>query len=168
LTASAQALIEEPPLARKLGAPFKTFASHIDSESLPWFEWYPGHYLKLVKLNPATGQIITFIRSVPNVSLNVHFHPGTVIVYTVQGAWTYDEGWIARAGDVVFETAGSTHSPRMCGDVETIVFAVIEGALCFCDDDGAIVDYENWQTLLARYHRYCEEHGIEPVDITKT
>jgi hypothetical protein len=43
LTASAQALIEEPPLARKLGAPFKTFASHIDSESLPWFEWYPGH-----------------------------------------------------------------------------------------------------------------------------
>lgn len=166
---SKVAAVEEAPLlARKMGERFKTFASHIDAEKLPWFEWHPGHQLKLVKLNPATGQIITFIKSVPNVSLNVHFHPGTVIVYTVQGAWTYDEGWVSRQGDVVFETAGSTHSPRMCGDVETVVFAVIEGALCFVDDDGAIVDYENWQSLLARYHKHCAAHGIEPVDITKT
>jgi hypothetical protein len=45
----------------------------------------------------------------------MHFHPGTVVVYTVQGASTYDEGWVSEAGDVLFEVAGSTHLPRMVG-----------------------------------------------------
>src|ERR1035438_5249164 len=81
---------------------YKALASYINTKELPWFEWFPGHYLKLCKLNPITGQIITFIRSVTGVSLDVHFHPGTVVVYTIQGAWTYDEGWVAEAGDVVF------------------------------------------------------------------
>src|SRR3984893_6238559 len=79
---------------------YKALASYINTKELPWFEWFPGHYLKLCKLNPITGQIITFIRSVTGVSLDVHFHPGTVVVYTIQGAWTYDEGWVAEAGDV--------------------------------------------------------------------
>jgi hypothetical protein len=52
----------------------------------------------------------------------MHFHPGTVVVYTVEGAWTYDQGWVSEAGDVVFEVAGSTHSTRMVGKEDTIVF----------------------------------------------
>jgi len=63
---------------------YKALASYINTKELPWFEWFPGHYLKLCKLNPITGQIITFIRSVTGVSLDVHFHPGTVVVYTIQ------------------------------------------------------------------------------------
>jgi 2,4'-dihydroxyacetophenone dioxygenase len=145
---------------------YKALASYINTKELPWFEWFPGHYLKLCKLNPITGQIITFIRSVTGVSLDVHFHPGTVVVYTVQGAWTYDEGWVAEAGDVVFEVAGSTHSPRMCGKEETIVLAIIEGALEFRDAKGNVTFVENWQTLLKRYHDYCAKEGIAPVDIT--
>jgi len=85
----------------------------------------------------------------------------------VQGAWTYDEGWTSEAGDVVFEVAGSTHSPRMVGKEETIVFAVIEGALNFLDAAGNTVAVENWQTFLKRYQDYCSEKGITPVDITK-
>lgn len=49
----------------------------------------------------------------------------------MQGAWTGDVGWVSEAGDVVFEVAGSTHSPRMGGKEDTIVLAVIEGALDF-------------------------------------
>jgi len=145
---------------------FKALASHINAKELPWFEWFPGHYLKLCKLNPITGQIIAFIRSQTGVSLAHHFHPGTVVVYTIQGAWTYDEGWVAEAGDVVFEVAGSTHSPRMCGKEETIVFVVIEGALEFRDEKGNVTFVENWQTLLKRYHDFCAKEGIVPVDIT--
>jgi 2,4'-dihydroxyacetophenone dioxygenase len=97
----------------------------------------------------------------------MHFHPGTVVVYTAQGAWTYDEGWVSQPGDVVFEVAGSTHSPRMVGKEDTIVFAVIEGALDFVDDTGKTVATENWQTFLKRYHDHCAEKGLTPVDITK-
>lgn len=57
-----------------------------------------------------------------------HFHPGTVIVYTLQGSWNLGEGCTAGAGDSVFETAGSTHAPTGLGDEDAIVFAVIEGS----------------------------------------
>jgi quercetin dioxygenase-like cupin family protein len=145
----------------------KALASHIKPSELPWVPWAPGHFIKLIKLNPVTGQIVLFIRSQLGAALQVHFHPGTVVVYTVQGAWTYDEDWTSEAGDVVFEVAGSTHSPRMVGKEETIVFAVIEGALNFLDHAGNTVAVENWQTFLKRYHDYCGEKGITPVDITK-
>jgi 2,4'-dihydroxyacetophenone dioxygenase len=145
----------------------KAMASHMRPSELPWIPWAPGHEIKLVKLNPITGQIILFIRSVPNSALQVHFHPGTVVVYTVQGAWTYDEGWVSQTGDVVFEVAGSTHSPRMVGNEDTVVFAVIEGALDFLDEEGRTTATENWQTLLKRYHDYCGQNGLTPVDITK-
>jgi 2,4'-dihydroxyacetophenone dioxygenase len=82
---------------------YKALASYINAKELPWFEWFPGHYLKLCKLNPITGQIITFIRSVTGVSLDVHFHPGTVVVYTIiegalefrdaKGNVTFVENW---------------------------------------------------------------------------
>jgi hypothetical protein len=55
----------------------------------------------------------------------------------------------------------------MVGKVETIVFAVIEGALNFLDDAGNTVGVENWQTFLKRYHDHCAEKGLTPVDITK-
>lgn len=145
----------------------KAMASHTKPKDLPWVPWAEGHFIKLIKLNPISGQIILFIRSNPGAALQMHFHPGTVVVYTVQGAWTYDEGWTSEAGDVVFEVAGSTHSPRMVGKEDTIVFAVIEGALDFVDDAGNTVATENWQTFLKRYHDYCAEKKLTPVDITK-
>lgn len=75
----------------------KAMASHSNPKDLPWVPWAEGHFIKLIKLNPITGQIILFIRSNPGAALQMHFHPGTVVVYTVQGAWTYDEGWNPEA-----------------------------------------------------------------------
>src|SRR5580700_7719249 len=95
------------------------------------------------------------------------FSSGDGGVYTVQGAWTYDEGWISEQGDVVFEVAGSTHSPRMVGKEDTIVFAVIEGALDFVDEKGQTIATENWQTFLKRYQDYCEEKGLVAAEITR-
>jgi 2,4'-dihydroxyacetophenone dioxygenase len=138
----------------------KAMASHTHPGDLPWVPWAPGHFIKLIKLNPLTGQIILFIRSVPGAALQMHFHPGTVVVYTVQGTWTYDEGWVSEQGDVMFEVAGSTHSPRMVGKEDTIVFTVIEGALDFVDEKGQTIATENWQTYLKRYRDYCEEQGV--------
>jgi hypothetical protein len=41
----------------------KALASHIKPSELPWVPWAPGHFIKLIKLNPVTGQIVLFIRS---------------------------------------------------------------------------------------------------------
>jgi quercetin dioxygenase-like cupin family protein len=141
-------------------------ASFVESETLPWIDWAEGHQIKLCRLNPSTGQIVFFIKSKPGYALPIHFHPGTVIVYTIQGRWTYGEGWDAKAGDVIYETAGSTHRPEMLPGEEVIIFAVVEGALVFMDDNGGVANIENWQSLLKRYHEHCERAKIEPVCIT--
>jgi hypothetical protein len=62
----------------------------------------------------------------------MHFLPGTVVVDRVEGAWTYGQEWSSEAGDVGFEVAGPTHSPRMVGKENTLVFLVIEGRARFC------------------------------------
>lgn len=94
-------------------------------------------------------------------------HSGTVVVYTVQGEWTYGEGWIAKPGDVIDELSGSTYSPRMVGKEDTIVFAIIEGRWEFRDDEGNKLDMDNWQPMSKRYHDFCGANGIEPVDVTR-
>jgi hypothetical protein len=74
---------------------------------------------------------------------------------------------IPGAESVVFEVAGSRHSPRLVGNEDTIVFVVIAGALDFVDDPGNTLATENRQTFLKRYHDYCGEKGLTPVDFAK-
>lgn len=79
------------------------------------------------------------LRSKPGSSLGIHRHYGTVIGYTVQGACGYAEhDWLAKSGDVVYESAGSSvHTLNIePGEEDTIVFFVIDGALQYLDADG--------------------------------
>jgi hypothetical protein len=50
------------------------------------------------------------------------------------------------------------------GYVTTLV--QVNGDLLFLDDKGNIIALENWKTSLNRYLAYCEQHGIEPRDLT--
>ena len=148
---------------------YESLASYVPDEGNVWVPWdeASGSDIKLCKLNPSTGEMIVFIRTPPNKTLTKHFHPGTVVVYVVQGQWTYNEGWVAGPGDVVVEAAGSTHAPTMM-DVEgyKVVFAVIQGSLEFVDENGARIAYDNWQTLLKRYHDHCAKIGVTPRNLT--
>jgi quercetin dioxygenase-like cupin family protein len=67
----------------------------------------------------------------------MHKHYGNVVLYTIKGAWRYlEHDWVSRAGDFVYETAGSSHS-----------FFVEPGETTYLD--------------------YCEQEGLEPVDMTR-
>ena len=148
---------------------YESLAHYIPDEGNVWVPWdeVSGSEIKLCKLNPSTGEMVVFIKTPPGKTLSKHFHPGTVIVYTVQGRWTYNEGWVAGPGDVIYEAAGSTHAPSMLDPTTpTIVFAVIQGSLEFVDDDGKRVAYDNWQTLLKLYHDHCAKVGVKPRDLT--
>src|SRR5512135_3734519 len=85
-----------------------------NSHDLPWIPFTPYSTtvrLKLLQVNPVTGQVITMFHVPGGEGLGVHNHHGTVIVYTVQGAWRYlEHEWTAQAGDLVYETAGSQHT----------------------------------------------------------
>ncbi|WP_373460282.1 2,4'-dihydroxyacetophenone dioxygenase family protein [Pseudokordiimonas caeni] len=144
----------------------------IDPETLPWTPYVPYSpevLIKLLKADPVRGEFISFLKAPVDMELPKHHHSGTVIVYTVKGAWKYKEhDWVATPGSVVFETAASSHTPigvSGYGD-EIITFNINVGDLIYCDANDTMLAKENWRTAVARYLDYCKEHNLTPVDVT--
>jgi quercetin dioxygenase-like cupin family protein len=144
---------------------------HLDTSDLPEVPFIPysEHVkIKLLRVDRASGQIAVILKGPPGARIGRHKHYGSVILYTIRGAWRYlEHDWVARAGDFIFETASSSHTFVTEGDEMVEVFAIVEGALEFQDDDGNPIAIEDWQSMLQRYLDYCSEQGIEPTEVTE-
>ena len=144
--------------------------SNVKGDELPWIPFTPYTdevEMKYYKVDPVQGEFVLSMRFPPGLQLPTHYHTGTVIGHTLKGAWRYIEhDWVSEAGDTVWETAGSSHTPQSVGDENAEVFFVIVGELLFLDDDGNIVARENWRTSLERYEAYCQENDLEVQDLT--
>jgi len=145
----------------------------IDGESLPWVPMTPYTekiLLKYFKLDPIRGEWIVLMKVPVGVQLPKHHHTGTVMVYTIEGKWKYEEhDWVAGPGSIVYETAASTHAFEVVAEGESgyvVTLVQVAGDLLFLDDKDNIVALENWKTGLQRYLAYCEQHGIKPKDLT--
>jgi 2,4'-dihydroxyacetophenone dioxygenase len=144
--------------------------SNVKADSVPWVPFTPYSddvHLKYFKIDPIHGEIVVSMRFPPGLQLPTHYHTGIVIGHTMKGAWHYlEHDWVSEAGDTVYETAASSHTPESVGDEDAEVFFVIVGELLFLDEDGNIIARENWKTSLERYQAYCEANGIEVQDLT--
>ena len=145
----------------------------IDGESLPWVPFTPyaeNVLLKYFKLDPIRGEWIVLMKAPLDMQLPKHHHTGTVMVYTIEGNWKYEEhDWVAGPGSIVYETAASTHTFEVVAEGESgyvTTLVQVTGDLLFVDDKGNIVAQENWKTGLQRYLAYCEQHCIQPKDLT--
>ena len=144
---------------------------HLDTSDLPEVPFIPysEHVtIKLLRIDRASGQIAVILKGPPGARIGRHKHYGSVILYTISGAWRYlEHDWVARQGDFIFETASSSHTFVTEGEEMVEVFAIVEGALEFQDDDGNPIAIEDWQSMHQRYLDYCSEHGIEPTEVTE-
>jgi quercetin dioxygenase-like cupin family protein len=144
---------------------------HLETSDLPEVPFIPYSEdvkIKLLRIDRASGQICVVLKAPAGAAIGPHRHYGSVTLYTLKGAWRYlEHDWVARAGDFVFETAGSSHSFQTEPGEEVEVFAVVEGALEFLDEEGNTVGIEDWRSMQQRYLDYCEEQGIEPVDMSE-
>ncbi|SAL05692.1 cupin [Caballeronia arationis] len=143
----------------------------INDADVPWVPFTPYSdkvLVKYFKLDPVRGEVIALLKAPAAGQMPIHRHTGTVIVYTVQGRWKYREhGWIAEAGSVVYETAGSTHTPQALPGAEDIVtLNIIQGDLLFMNDRQQVIAIESWKSGWDRYAAYCEANGIAPRDLT--
>ena len=80
-----------------------------------------------------------------------------------------EHDWVAGPGSLVYETAASTHTFTVVAEGESghvITLVTVSGDLLFLDDKDNVVALENWKTSLQRYLAYCEQHGLEPRDLT--
>ena len=102
---------------------------------MPWVPFTPYSDevdLKYFKIEPIHGEIVVAMRFPPGLRLPTHYHTGTVIGHTMRGAWRYlEHDWVSEAGDTVYETAASSHTPESVGEENAEVFFVIVGELLF-------------------------------------
>lgn len=143
----------------------------LNDEQTPWIPFTPYDekvFLKYFKIDPVQGEVISLLKAPAGHEMARHHHTGTVIVYTVQGAWKYKEhDWISRAGGVVYETASTRHTPQaLPGDEDIITFNIVRGELVYLDEEDRPLAVENWKTSMARYLAFCEANGDTPHDLT--
>ncbi len=147
----------------------KVGVSHQSDESLPWVPWEVGEGLayKLYKVDAAHGVMTAALLAPAGSQLGRHRHTGFVQLYTAQGAWKYNEhNWIARKGDMVYETADSIHSFTIMPGEDVITFIVFNGTLEFLDDDNNILHVENWRSMLERQIRHYKTIDHIAPDVT--
>jgi 2,4'-dihydroxyacetophenone dioxygenase len=124
--------------------------------------------IKLLRVDPVSGQLCVILSAPGGTGLGMHKHYGSVVLYTIKGAWRYlEHDWVSRAGDFVYETAGSSHTFFVEPGETTEAFIIVEGALEFIDEQGNTIAIEDWRTMYQRYLDYCEQEGLEPIDITR-
>jgi 2,4'-dihydroxyacetophenone dioxygenase len=145
--------------------------THIGSDALPWHPFTPYSdevLLKLMHIDLVKGEVVGMLKAPGGTSLGTHNHYGRVLVYTVQGSWRYAEhDWVAKPGDFVYEVANAQHTFIAEPGEDVVIFVALEGALDFLDDTGQSVGIETAQTFMERYHSYCADQHIEPVDLTQ-
>lgn len=126
--------------------------------------WSPSGGHCRIRLPAVRAEVIVSMKFPPGVEWGTHYHTGIVVAHTVSGAWRYRESdWVSRAGDTLYEVAGSSHTPESFEDTE--VFFYMIGELLFLDGD-KILRQENHQTSLERYANYCVGNGIPMRDLT--
>ena len=144
--------------------------SLIDVESMPWIPFAPYSdeiFLKIIKVDPIQGEWIALLKAPAHAELPLHHHAGTVKVWTLKGCWRYlEHDWVAKPGSLVYETAGSRHTPVAVGDEEVITLNFVMGDWNLMSPEGAVLAIENWRSMMDRYLNYCKAHGITPRDIS--
>ena len=142
--------------------------SGADLPAVPFTPYSEDVKIKLFNVNPVSGQLCVLLSAPGGTGLGVHKHYGSVILYTMKGAWRYlEHDWVARAGDFVYETAGSSHTFQVEPGETTEAFIIVEGALEFLDEQGNTIAIEDWRSMYQRYLDYCEQQGLEAIDMTR-
>ena len=136
--------------------------SGADLPAVPFVPYSEDVTLKLLRVDPVSGQICVILAAPAGTGLGIHKHYGSVIVYTIKGAWRYlEHDWVAREGAFVYEPPGEIHTLVVeAGHAEMITFFNISGAMVYVDADGHSTGYEDVHTKLAMCRRHYEACGL--------
>jgi 2,4'-dihydroxyacetophenone dioxygenase len=138
----------------------------VQSDELPWVPQGERVWFKPLRFDLATGRWINLLRVEGGGKVNRHRHTGgQVIGYCIEGSWHYlERDWVARPGTLVYEPPGDIHTLVVdSGHMETLF--ILEGSVQYIDDDDNLIYQDDVFSKLDRYLRFCEDEGIEPVDL---
>ena len=102
---------------------------------------HPGIHVHPLFLDPYNGVWVLRVVFKPGVTVPMHFHTGTVHVYTMSGCWYYTEHPEERqtAGCYLYEPGGSVHqfNTPLDNTEDTDTFMVVTGANINFASDGS-------------------------------
>jgi quercetin dioxygenase-like cupin family protein len=102
---------------------------------------HPGIKAYPLFLDPHNGVWVLRVKFAPGVTLPLHFHTGTVHLYTMSGCWYYTEYPEQKqtAGCYLYEPGGSVHqfNTPASNTEDTDTFMVVHGSNINFGEDGS-------------------------------
>jgi hypothetical protein len=136
---------------------------HAGEDDLPWVDATGGIWLKVLRVDAASGVWVVRNRFGPGARLQTHRHTGPVDGFTITGRWHYLEyDFYSTPGSYIREPAGSVHTLDVPADNDgvTDVLFVIEGALLNLAADGSVESVNDGPGTLAAYEALAEAQGF--------
>jgi quercetin dioxygenase-like cupin family protein len=139
---------------------FMPTAVHVGAEDLPFVDFGGGNQLKVIQVRAKEGLWVLENVFQKGFELPTHRHTGPVFGYTTSGAWKYKEyDYVNRAGDFLYEPAGSVHTLQ-CVEDNTRVWFHLYGVLLNLASDGSIESVSDGPSTLEGYYALCEAAGL--------
>ena len=141
----------------------KDIQSAVDPEVLPWIPLGPGESFKPLFFSARARVLL--LRLEPGTVVPRHRHRGEVHAFNVSGSRQLDTGEIVGPGGYVHEPIGNVDSWTAVGDEPVIVHIASYGAMEYLDEHDEVLRRDDETTLLGVYLRYCDEHGLTPLQL---
>lgn len=141
-------------------------AAHVTAhDSVPWVPLGDGKAFKPLRFLRDDRGFVELLRLDAGVAVSLHRHTGDVHACNLQGTRELHTGERVGPGDYVYEPAGNTDTWKAVGDEPLIVLVVVMGAVEYLGPDNAVVARYTAESLRALYLQYCEENGIDALDL---
>ncbi len=140
----------------------------INIDELPWVPQGENVWFKPLRFDLANGRWVNLLKVTKQGKVNRHRHSGgQVLGFVVQGSWRYlEREWVARPGTLVYEPPGDIHTLVVDEGVEEMqTLFILEGSVQYIDDEDNLIYQDDVFSKLERYLKFCEEQGIEPLDL---
>jgi 2,4'-dihydroxyacetophenone dioxygenase len=136
----------------------------LDPATLPWIPLAPGESFKPLRFFPNGRALL--LRLEPGTVVERHRHHGEVHAFNLSGTrLLIDTDDVVGPGGYVFEPNGNVDSWKAIGDEPVIVLIVSFGAMDYIGPDNEVLVSHSPSSLRDTYLRYCEEHGLTPLEL---
>lgn len=138
----------------------------IDTNENPFLKGlvHPGTRVHPLMLDPQNGLWVLRVIFPPGVTLPMHFHTGTVHMYTMSGCWYYTKYPEQKqtAGCYLYEPGGSVHQLKTpaSNTEDTDTFMVVTGSNINFLDDGSFLNIMDAGMIKAWVDQAIKDQGV--------
>ena len=162
---SSRAEIVDVPFAyREIVARLSPGGRYIDAQSdvdSPWVPFGDNAAIKHLAFDVRQGIFSNILWVKKAGAIGTHLHRGTIMMVCLEGtvrSLEYD--WVARAGGLILEVPGESHTLVTENPDGVKLFGWMQGPIEFYDEHGQFAMTADVWWFIDHYETYCRENGI--------